>query len=621
MRLVARWPNRRAKCGAARHDRTGSVTTPRVTLLDVAQRAGVSRTTASFVMTGRRDMRISSDAEQRVLQAARELNYRPSLLARSLRTNLSQTIGLISDVIATEVFAGEVIRGSMATALLHDHLMFIGETEGDPEVEKRLVQSMLDRGVGGFVYASMYTRNVRVSKTLRDQPLVLLNSLARGKPLPSVIPDEREAGRSAVRELLRHGHRDQIVVVGERAPQVIAAAERLAGVEEVLRQQGTELAGSIDTMWWPEYAHQAVRAYLEAGHRPTAFVCLNDRIAMGTYQAAHDLGLVCAAGHLGGLVRRFRPGGLAAAATDQRGDSTLRDGPTSRRTAAHAGPADRRPTGADAAARPGIRRSAAGSPPAPAQLNPAKHDARPVSAGEPGIVALVSRPKPGRRPTRSGSRRRRPVGRGAFPGGRRPLAQQRPPAVLVVHRRGGGADEVGQDRDEAIGEFLVREMPAAGNDLDADARDRPASDLDLARPGGRCPSLPTSRRSACSGRDRRGPSSSPPDRANPPPPAARAGTRPARRRRACRPAPTSAPSTSADPGRCAACARSPTNRTAASTGGDAATASTGPEPGRVSPRSSGFTPRPSPPGATSISRSVYCGNWYANCIAIPPPKL
>lgn len=237
-------------------------------------------------------MRISSEAEQRVLQAARELNYRPSLLARSLRTNLSQTIALISDVIATEVFAGEVVRGSLAAALLHDHLMFIGETEGDPEVEKRLVQSMLDRGVGGFVYASMYTRNVRVSKTLRDQPLVLLNCLARGKGLPTVIPDEREGGKAAVRELLRHGHRDGIVVVGERAPQVIAAAERLAGVEEVLRQQGTEPAGFIDTLWWPEYAYQAVREFLQAGHRPSAFICLNDRIAMGTYQACRELGFV-----------------------------------------------------------------------------------------------------------------------------------------------------------------------------------------------------------------------------------------------------------------------------------------------------------------------------------------
>jgi hypothetical protein len=84
--------------------------------LDVAQRAGVSRTTASFVMTGRRDMRISEDPAPGVLHAARELNYRPNLLARSLRTNLSQTVGLISDVIATEACAGDAVRGSLATA-------------------------------------------------------------------------------------------------------------------------------------------------------------------------------------------------------------------------------------------------------------------------------------------------------------------------------------------------------------------------------------------------------------------------------------------------------------------------------------------------------------------------
>jgi LacI family transcriptional regulator len=259
--------------------------------MDVAQRAGVSRTTASFVMTGRRDMRISADAEQRVLQAARELNYRPSLLARSLRTNLSQTIGLLSDVIASESFAGEVVRGSMTTALLQEHLVFIGETEGDPEVEKRLVLSMLDRGVGGFVYASMYTRNVRVSKTLREQQLVLLNCIAGGKPIASVVPDERQAGRSAARELLRHGHGARIVVVGEQPAHVVAATERVAGMADELGSAGLRLAGSIDARWWPEYAYQAVRDHLRAGHRPTAFICLNDRIAMGTYQACAELGL------------------------------------------------------------------------------------------------------------------------------------------------------------------------------------------------------------------------------------------------------------------------------------------------------------------------------------------
>jgi LacI family transcriptional regulator len=236
-------------------------------------------------------MRISSDAEQRVLRAARELNYRPNLLARSLRTNLSQTIGLLSDVIATEVFAGEVIRGSLSTALQHEHLMLIGETEGDPEVEKRMVDSMLDRGVGGFVYASMYTRSVRISKTLREHPLVLLNCMTRTRTVPSVVPDEREGGRAAALELVRHGHRDGIVLVGERPPHVLAATERLAGVQDVLDQQGAQLAASIDTLWWPEPAYEAVRDHLRSGRRPTAFICLNDRIAMGTYQACQELGI------------------------------------------------------------------------------------------------------------------------------------------------------------------------------------------------------------------------------------------------------------------------------------------------------------------------------------------
>jgi LacI family transcriptional regulator len=266
------------------------VAPPRVTLLDVALRAGVSRTTASFVMTGRRDMRISAESEQRVLNAARELSYRPNLLARSLRTNQSQTIGLISDVIATEAFAGEVIRGSLSTALLHEHLLFIGETEGDTQVEKRLVQSMLDRGVDGFVYAAMYTRQAQVSAVLRGHPLVLLNCLNSSRSIPAVVPDECGAGRSAARALLDAGHREGIYLAGETATPVIAARERLAGIEETLAAAGTRLAGTIDTLWWPEPAYAAIGEFFSAGGRPTAIICMNDRIAFGAYQALQEHG-------------------------------------------------------------------------------------------------------------------------------------------------------------------------------------------------------------------------------------------------------------------------------------------------------------------------------------------
>jgi LacI family transcriptional regulator len=265
---------------------------PRITLMDVAQRAGVSRTTASFVTTGRTDMRISAEAQERVLRAARELNYRPSLLARSLRTSRSQTIGLITDSVASDAFAGELIRGSLTSALLHEHLLFVAESAGDTALEKRLVHSMLDRGVGGFLFASPYTRRVRVSPALREHPLVLVNCSTRARTVPSVVPNEYEAGKSVARLLIRHGHGDNIVIVGETPPHVLAATERLAGVRHVLTEHGLELAGNIETTWWPAPAHEAIRAELAVGLRPSALICLNDRVAMGVYQALAEAGLV-----------------------------------------------------------------------------------------------------------------------------------------------------------------------------------------------------------------------------------------------------------------------------------------------------------------------------------------
>jgi LacI family transcriptional regulator len=286
----------RRKRGAATSSTSGGkeyrrAAPPRVTLRDVAERAGVSRTTASFVTTGRRDMGISAQAEERVNKAARELGYRPSLLARGLRTKLSQTIGLISDVVATEPYAGGLIRGSMYTAVHHKQLMLIGESGGDSNVEDQLIHDMLDRGVDGFIYAAMWTRTIVPSRALRGHPLVLLNCVTKAHGISAVVPDEYGAGVTSARALLEAGHRDAIFLVGESPHHVVAATERIAGIRETLAGEGVGLAGQLECLWWPEHSYAAVSAFLAAGGRPGAFICLNDRAAFGIYQAMSDAGL------------------------------------------------------------------------------------------------------------------------------------------------------------------------------------------------------------------------------------------------------------------------------------------------------------------------------------------
>ena len=271
----------------------------RVTLAEVARRAGVSQTAASFVLSGRgKEMRISSEVEARVVRAARETGYRPNILSRGLRTGATQTIGFVSDTIATTRFAGDLIRGALEAAREHEHLLFVGETEADPQLQRQLIDAMHDRQVHGIVLASMYTRKLSVPKALLAGPAVLLNALpARPAAIASVVPDEREAGRTAARVLIGAGHRDRIYAIGagpqpNRVPKGgVAAMQRLHGITETLASADLQLAGALlCTEWEPEAGFEATRRLLDK-HEPDAVICLNDRLAVGVLQALTEAGL------------------------------------------------------------------------------------------------------------------------------------------------------------------------------------------------------------------------------------------------------------------------------------------------------------------------------------------
>ncbi|WNV87353.1 LacI family DNA-binding transcriptional regulator [Umezawaea sp. Da 62-37] len=264
----------------------------------MAKASGVSPTTASLVLTGRgRDLRISHAAEHRVRSAAEELGYRRDVGSGGTRKNRTRTIGLISDSIASSQLAGDMVTGAVEAAGGRGFMLFTGESGGDPDVERSLVEAMRDHRVDGIVLASMCTRRVLVPEGLGDGPAVLLNALpVRPSTLSSVLPDEVQAGRSAARVLVDAGHREGIHLIGagpgpgQVPPNSIAAVERLAGVREVLDAAGIAVAGRSCSDWTPENGYDATRELLRRT-TPTALLCFNDRLAFGAYQALADAAL------------------------------------------------------------------------------------------------------------------------------------------------------------------------------------------------------------------------------------------------------------------------------------------------------------------------------------------
>lgn len=208
----------------------------RIGIKDVAAAAGVSATTVSHILNEVEGKRINAETRQRVLETARELGYAPNGLARGLRLKRSNTIGFVSDQIATTPHAGRIILGAQEEAAKHDLLLLMLNTGGDQELERREIELLLQRQVDGVLYASMYHRVVEVPQLLRSVPTVLLDARSNDPGVPSAVPDEVQGGETAVRELIRHGHR-RIGFINN-VDDIPATHGRLEGYRRALAEAG-----------------------------------------------------------------------------------------------------------------------------------------------------------------------------------------------------------------------------------------------------------------------------------------------------------------------------------------------------------------------------------------------
>ncbi|AQU64997.1 LacI family DNA-binding transcriptional regulator [Streptomyces niveus] len=269
----------------------------RVTLADVARRAGLSTSAASMILNGRPDTRLSADAHARVNEAAAELGYRPNVAARGLRTDKTLTIGFISDVVATTRFASGLIRGALDAAQRAGHVILVLETGGDPARESEAIGAVLDRQVDGIIFAVMRARELFVPEIPSTTRVVMLNATNKKHPV-SVLPDELTGGGSAVKLLADAGHREGIALIGhnEEAERDLfrstTVAQRITGIRAEMAARGMRFAAEESCWEWePHHGYDVTHALLERRSDIRALLCMNDRLAFGAYQALADHGL------------------------------------------------------------------------------------------------------------------------------------------------------------------------------------------------------------------------------------------------------------------------------------------------------------------------------------------
>ncbi len=186
----------------------------RPTMADVGRLAGVSATTVSFVINARPGEVIRPATRLRVLAAVEELGYRPNRAAQGLRTRSTGSIGFITDEVAVESFAGQIITGAHDVAWRNGSVLLVINTMRSRAVTRAALDNLMDRQVDSIIFAAAGTRRVTLPPTVGRAPTILVNCFTANGSLPSVLPDEVTGGRSAARILIDAGHTNIAYLTG-----------------------------------------------------------------------------------------------------------------------------------------------------------------------------------------------------------------------------------------------------------------------------------------------------------------------------------------------------------------------------------------------------------------------
>ncbi len=274
----------------------GDLKTRRVTSQDVAERAGVSRTTVSFVLNNVEGAQIGAETRQRVLQAAKDLGYVPDAVAQSLASGKSKTIGLVlarpSRQIAADMYLTQVLD-SLFSKLHKYGLRLILEILDDQQSQKSYLKLIRSKRMDGVIYSGPQFNDETLESLLNiGFPTVLMGYLP-DSPFCSIDIDNYQAARTATEHLIDCGH-TSIACITNASLSYTAAKDRLQGYRDVLESNHICYDKSLVRCgaFTPESGYIQMKNMLASqSHLPTAAFIASDVVAAGAVAAIHEKGL------------------------------------------------------------------------------------------------------------------------------------------------------------------------------------------------------------------------------------------------------------------------------------------------------------------------------------------
>ncbi|EOX4188370.1 substrate-binding domain-containing protein [Vibrio cholerae] len=260
------------------------------TMKDIARLAGVSTSTVSHVINKSRF--VSDEIAERVNNAAQQLNYAPSALARSLKMNRTKTIGMLVTT-STNPFFGEVVKGVERSCYHQGYNLILCNTEGDNQRMKASINTLLQKRVDGLLLmcSTLEGERLDVFDRYPDIPIVVMDWGPILFASDKIQDNSLQGGYMAAKHLIECGHKEIGCITG---PLIRHQAQmRYEGYKRALAEARIAINPDwiVESDFECEGGYQAFEKLYERGKLPSALFVCNDMMAMGVIQAANQRGL------------------------------------------------------------------------------------------------------------------------------------------------------------------------------------------------------------------------------------------------------------------------------------------------------------------------------------------